>query len=330
MAETLNSEWITHPWVAEADRRIRFGIVHPLLGVHLDWPALERRVRVAEELGFDSYWFSDHPLLNPDCWIRIAGLAATTRMIRLGTLVTCVYYRHPALLARMAADVDRMSQGRLILGLGAGDFEPEFAQMGLDFPPIQIRQQALEDVIHILRGMWGETPYTFRGPHFTVQDAHISPGPLQCPRVPMLIAGAGERVTLRQVAAYADASNFGPNPHTGNVLSLQQAQAKFATLDRHCAQVGRPYQSVLRTYWSPPVVLAESPRALQAKVDAITEPEHRFYGERMLIGTPDEAIAHFQALIDAGLQYFIVHTRADVDTERLIAERVLPFLSTAA
>ena len=330
MTETPLSEWTTHPWVAEADRRIRFGIVHPLLGVNLDWPPLERRVRVAEEFGFDSYWFSDHPLLNPDCWIRLAGLAATTRTIRLGTLVTCIYYRHPALLARMAADVDRMSQGRLLLGLGAGDFEPEFAQMGIDFPPIQIRQQALAEGIHILRGMWGASPFTFRGAHFSVQDAHISPGPWQQPRVPMLIAGAGERVTLRQVAEFADASNFGPNPHTGNVLTLEQAQVKFATLERHCNQVGRPPRSVLRTYWSPPVVLADSSSALQAKVAAISEPEHRFYGERMFIGTPDEAIAHFQALIDAGLQYFIVHTRADSDTERLIAENVMPFLTTAS
>jgi len=230
----------------------------------------------------------------------------------------------------MAADVDRMSQGRLILGLGAGDFEPEFAQMGLDFPPIQLRQQALEEVIHILRGMWGESPFTFRGRHFTVQDAQIKPGPWQQQRMPLLIAGAGERVTLRQVAEYADASNFGPNPHTGNVLSLEQAQAKFATLARYCAQTGRPYQSVLRTYWSPPVVLAESPRALQGKIDAISEPEHRFYGERMLTGTPEDAIAHFQALIDAGLQYFIVHTRADTDTMRLLAAEVFPSLTPAA
>ena len=134
--------------------------------------------------------------------------------------MTCIYYRHPVMLARMAADVDRMSQGRLILGLGAGDFEPEFAQMGLDFPPIQTRQQALEEVIQLLRGMWGEAPFSFSGAHFKVQDAHIKPGPAQQPRVPVLIAGAGERVTLRQVAEFADASNFGPNPHTGNVSDL--------------------------------------------------------------------------------------------------------------
>jgi alkanesulfonate monooxygenase SsuD/methylene tetrahydromethanopterin reductase-like flavin-dependent oxidoreductase (luciferase family) len=147
--------------------------------------------------------------------------------------------------------------------------------------------------------------------------------------VPILIAGAGERVTLRQVAAFADASNFGPNPHTGNVLGTDAVQHKFAVLDEHCVRRGRPPDSVLRTHWSPPVVLAETVQALQAKVAAITPDEHRFYGKYMVIGTPEEAVAHFQRLVDAGLQYFIVHTRADPDTARLLAECVLPALIPA-
>jgi alkanesulfonate monooxygenase SsuD/methylene tetrahydromethanopterin reductase-like flavin-dependent oxidoreductase (luciferase family) len=321
--------WETHPWVADAATRLRFGIVHPLLGVDLAWPELLQRVQQAEALGFDAYWFSDHPLLNPDCWTRIAGLAATTRTIRLGTLVSCIYYRHPALLARIVADVDRMSDGRILLGVGIGDFVPEFAQLGLAFPPTPARQEALEEAIQILRGVWGEAPFTLKGEAFQVREARVQPAPVQQPRVPILIAGAGERVTLRQVAAFADASNFGPNPHTGNVLGVDAVRAKFAVLDEHCARRGRPPDSVLRTHWSPPVVLAESTRALQAKVAAITPDEHRFYGEHMLIGTPEEAIAHFQRLVDAGLQYFIVHTRADADTHRLLAERVLPALTLA-
>ncbi len=323
------SDWATHPWVDEAAARIRFGIVHPLLGSDLAWPALLRRVRLAESLGFDSYWFSDHPLLNPDCWTRIAGLAATTRTIRLGTMVSCIYYRHPVLLARIVADVDRMSDGRVILGLGIGDFAPEFDQMGLPFPPTPVRQQAFEETIQILQGVWGGTPFTLDGTHFRVREARVQPAPVQQPRVPILIAGAGERVTLRQVAEFADASNFGPNPHTGNVLGVDDVRRKFAVLREHGARLGRPFASILRTHWSPPVVLAETAPALQAKVDAITPDEHRFYGGHMVIGTPDAAIAHFQRLVDAGLQYFIVHTRADPDTARLLAERVLPALTLA-
>jgi alkanesulfonate monooxygenase SsuD/methylene tetrahydromethanopterin reductase-like flavin-dependent oxidoreductase (luciferase family) len=323
-------QWVEHPWVSEAARRIRFGIVHPLLGVDLGWPDLRQRVQQAEALGFDSYWFSDHPLLNPDCWTRIAALAATTRTIRLGTLVSCIYYRLPAMLARIVADVDRISAGRIVLGLGMGDFAPEFEQMGMEFPATPLRQQALDEAIHILRGVWGEAPFTFTGAHFTVREAQVRPGPVQQPRVPILIAGAGERVTLRQVAAFADASNFGPKPHTGNVLSSDAVRGKLAVLQEHCARLGRPYSSILRTHWSPPVILAETRQALEAKRKSLTPDEHRFYGEHMLIGTTDEAIAHFQRLVDAGLQYFIVHTRADKDTARLLAERVLPALNAAA
>lgn len=328
MNRTL-SPWVVHPWVGEATGRTRFGIMDPRLGVDQGWTDVLPRVQQAEALGFDSYWVSDHPLLNPDCWTRLAALAVTTRSIRLGSLVSCIYYRHPALLARIVADIDRMSDGRLILGLGIGDFAPEFEQLGLAFPAAPVRQQGLEEAIHILRGVWGEEPFTLEGDHFCVHEARVQPAPVQQPRVPILIAGAGERVTLRQVAAFADASNFGPNPHTGNVLSVDEVRRKLAVLHEHCVRLDRPYQSVLRTYWSPPVVLAETHHALQRKVATITAEEHRFYGEHMVVATPEEAIPHYQHLVDAGLQYFIFHTRADPDTARLLAEQVLPALTPA-
>lgn len=132
------------------------------------------------------------------------------------------------------------------------------------------------------------------------------------------------------MAQFADASNFGPNPHTGNVLSFNAVRAKLAILGEHCVRVGRPAHSVLHTHWSPPVVLAETPYALQEKRDAITPDERLFYAEHMVIGTPEEAITHFQHLVDAGMRYFIVHTRADPETARLLAERVLPALTLPA
>jgi alkanesulfonate monooxygenase SsuD/methylene tetrahydromethanopterin reductase-like flavin-dependent oxidoreductase (luciferase family) len=170
-----------------------------------------------------------------------------------------------------------MSAGRVVLGLGIGDFAAEFEQMGLAFPPTSERQQALQEVIHILRGLWGGEHFTFTGEHFRVHQAHVFPAPVQEPRVPVLIAGTGERVTLHQVAEFADASNFGPNPHTGNVLSVEAVRTKFEVLHKHCAQLGRPYASVLRTHWSPPAILAETRSALREKVDSISSPEQRFY-----------------------------------------------------
>src|SRR5205807_1220122 len=104
----------------------------------------------AEELGFDAYWANDHPTRSMDCWTTLAALAMATRKIRLLSLVSCIYYRSPALLARHAADVDRLSNGRLILGVGIGDDVPEFAQLRLPFPPPRERQEALEETIQIV------------------------------------------------------------------------------------------------------------------------------------------------------------------------------------
>ena len=323
------AEWIAHPWVTEASRRVRFSLVHPLIGGEPDWSSLQENVHLAESLGFDAYWFSDHPLLNPDCWVRIAGLAATTRTIRLGTIVTCIYYRHPVLLARMVADIDRMSGGRVVLGLGVGDFAPEFQQLGIEFPPIAERQQALAEYIQIMCGVWGDRPFSLPGKHFTVQEARVQPPPLQWPHVPILIAGAGERTTLRQVAEFADASNFGPNPHTGSVFGADAVRQKIGVLRDHCARLGRPFESILRTYWSPPVVLASTNSELQRKREAILPDEHRFYGDHMIVGTPAGVIPRFQELIDAGAQYFILHTRADPETAQLLAEQVIPALQVS-
>lgn len=113
--------------MAAGQRAFRFDIVGDPSG---DWPALRDFLQTAEGLGFDAYWRPDHPLLLPDCWTSLAAVAAVTRRLRLGSLVSCVLYRNPVLLARMVADVDRISQGRVVVGLGAGDIEAEFRAMG--------------------------------------------------------------------------------------------------------------------------------------------------------------------------------------------------------
>src|SRR4030081_2141594 len=128
-----------HPWVAEGQDKIRFAIVGPFLK---EWSETLEFVLRAEELGFDAYWANDHPTRSMDCWSTLTALAMATRKIRLLSLVSCIYYRSPALLARLAADVDRVSNGRLILGVGIGDDVPEFAQLQIPFPPVRERQEA--------------------------------------------------------------------------------------------------------------------------------------------------------------------------------------------
>jgi alkanesulfonate monooxygenase SsuD/methylene tetrahydromethanopterin reductase-like flavin-dependent oxidoreductase (luciferase family) len=308
-----------HPWVAEGRRRVRFGIEG---GLGPDWSANLAWVRWIEELGFDSFWVADHPLFGSvDGWTYIAALAGGTERIRLGTLVTCVCFRNPVLLARQAADVDRISNGRLVLGLGIGDFDFEFAQLGIPYPSVTQRQAMLEETVRVVRGVWRGQPFTFEGEHFRVRGAQLSTGPVQQPRVPILIAGGGERVTLRQVAQHADASNFGPSTATGDAWSANDVRRKYDVLRRHCAVLGRPYESVLRSHFNPGRSFALHEKGSAAK-ERVRHPTVAHDYERF-IGAPAEAVAHYRGLVEAGVRYFMVSPR-DAETVRLLAEKVVP------
>jgi len=209
-----------HPWVAEARTGPRFGIV---FGAWADGPALVPFVRDVEALGFDSFWGIDHPLSvwGGDCWTALTALAAVTTRIRLGSLVSCIYYRSPVLLARQAADVDRWSNGRLVLGLGIGDAPNEFAQMQIPFPAVRERHAALAETLTILDGLWGVAPFTYQGRHFGVTDVTFHKRPVQKPHLPLLIAGGGEKLTLRRVARSADMCNFGEYATTAGAASIR-------------------------------------------------------------------------------------------------------------
>jgi len=308
-----------HPWVAERQGRIRFGIYG---GPARDWSAAVEWVQLVEELGFDSYWVGDHPAQFPfECWAHLAALAAVTKRIRLGPLVECALYRHPVLLARQVADVDRISDGRVVLGLGIGDAQHEFAQLGLRYGSSRERQEILEEMVQVVPALWGEDPITFSGRHVKVREARIRPEPVQKPHVPILIAGGGERVTLRQVAQYADASNFGAGNLIGKAWGLDDVRRKYEALHEHCRAFNRPYESVLRTYVNFGLELGEteSSSVLRSHVAAFDFSFDRF------VGTPRDAVAYYRALAGAGVQYFIASIRGeDPNVLRLLAEEVVP------
>jgi alkanesulfonate monooxygenase SsuD/methylene tetrahydromethanopterin reductase-like flavin-dependent oxidoreductase (luciferase family) len=282
--------------------------------------------QLAESLGFDSYLLPDHPTIGYECWTTLAAVAMATNRIKLGTLTSCIYYRNPVLLARAASDVDRISNGRLVLGIGFGNVESEFMALGIPWRSVHERQEALEETVYIMRGLWSRQPFTYRGTHFHLREANGAPGPLQQPHVPLIIGGGGERVTLRQVAQYADASNFAASNLAGSAFTLDDVKRKFAALRQHCAEIDRPYDSVLRTYLDVPVILAETRDAVQAKLASKMSPKSReFWKTSLLAVTPEEAIAHYRGLVAAGVQYFMVQLMGnDVETLRLLGERVLP------
>jgi alkanesulfonate monooxygenase SsuD/methylene tetrahydromethanopterin reductase-like flavin-dependent oxidoreductase (luciferase family) len=290
--------------------------------------------RLAEELGFDAFFVGDHPAWALDPFVHLAAIGTTTHRIRLGVNVCCALYRHPVMTARLAADVDNLSNGRLILGLGNGWDGNEFANLGLPFPPARERQRALEEAVTIMRGVWREEPFTFEGQHFQCTGARVSPSPIQHPAPPIMIAGGGERVTLRQVARYADACNIfqvdpfgqGFKPITPEVVA-----GKLSILAEHCAAIGRDYDTVLRTYGTGWTILAPDERSLEAKMahyfpDGV---ERRYTGtwRHFVSGaTPEQAVEHFRALRAAGIQYFIVETldARDTETITLLATEVAP------
>jgi len=323
--DTSGETWVTHPWVETGREAIGFGIVN---GPRGDLPALTEFVLQVEELGLDGFWVTDHPVWYPDSLITLAAVAGVTKRIRLGTLVNCVPYRNPLLLARMTADIDALSNGRLVVGLGMGDNDDEFKQMGIALRSIRERQEMLDETARALRWLWGDAPAAPTSRHYSVSAEPLQPAPVQRPRIPILIAGGGERVTLRQVAEHADASNFGQHHWTGAVHGDEGVQRRLAALRGWCERFGRPYDSVLKTNTTLPLIIADTRSAVADKLDRYLPSFIRqITTESIVAGTPDEVITHYAPLVRAGLQHFVAMVYgSDIDTVRLLADRVLPEL----
>ncbi len=310
----------SHPWVGNGQRTVRFGIVG---GPRGDWPELRDFVQMAEDLGFDSYWRPDHPLLVPDCWTSLAALAASTYRLRLGSLVNCIFYRNPVVLARSVADVDRISQGRVVLGLGAGNIPSEFHRMGLTYPSIRERHAALEEALQVVpRLLRGET-VTYLGTFCRVEKATLQPPPAQWPYVPLLVGGGGDQTTLRLTAQYADVSGLAAGAWGGGAATEADVRHKYTVLQQHCTALERPYTSVLRSFHFVPVLLADSTAALAVKRAQIPQGLLASADAAALIGTPEQAVARLQPLVAAGCQYFTLAV-LESGTLRLLAERVIP------
>jgi alkanesulfonate monooxygenase SsuD/methylene tetrahydromethanopterin reductase-like flavin-dependent oxidoreductase (luciferase family) len=319
----------THPWVAEAAQGPRFGL---LFGGMPDWSAFQDWVQTVEALGFDSLWAADHPLLSASSsWTTLGALAEVTRTVRLGTLVSCASYRHPVVLARDASEVDRISGGRVVIGLGSGDAPEEFRQMGLVCPSIQERQAVLEEVLQIVTALLRGETVTHSGKYFQIHGARIPLTGVQQPRVPILVAGGGPRTTLRLVAQYADACNLGAASWAGSGFTVEDNRNKLAILDRHCADAARSAESVLRTCVGGILFLAETDEAARVKLGQlppwVIAGSEGLPGLEQLVfaGTPEQAVAHMSGLVAAGFQYLICRVfESDSETLQLLAKRVVP------
>lgn len=286
--------------------------------------------QTAEELGFDSVWLMDHlfqiPVVAPEtdplpeCWSSLAALAASTTRIKLGSLVSAAGFRNPSILAKITSTIDVVSHGRLIVGMGAGWCDWEHKAYGLDFPEVGVRMRKLEEAIQVLLAMWTQERATFEGEYYQVRGAVNSPKPVQKPHPPILVGGNGEKVTLRITAQYAQAHNLGGG-------TPEECARVLGVLRGHCQRLGTDYDAILKTRLTP-VMLAADKAEEAAKVQRLcpadsNEPHFR---NRTIMGTPEQIAQQLQALVDAGVEYFIVSfwDVDELDNLRTFAREVMP------
>jgi alkanesulfonate monooxygenase SsuD/methylene tetrahydromethanopterin reductase-like flavin-dependent oxidoreductase (luciferase family) len=202
---------------------------------------LDRVLGVAAP-NFESLWVSDHFMTEDrfrlECWTQLTWIAARFPQPLLGTIVMANSYRHPPLLAKMAASLQHLSGGRYILGYGAGWVEEEYRAYGYDFPPIQTRIEQMVEGIEVIRALWTGGPVSYAGRHYRLKDALAVPVPQPMP--PIMIGGDGEKRTLRAVAQHADWWNAMSRP-------MDVLRRKVAALDEHCDALGRDPASIVRT-----------------------------------------------------------------------------------
>ncbi|HEY2917067.1 MAG TPA: LLM class flavin-dependent oxidoreductase [Candidatus Limnocylindrales bacterium] len=232
-----------------AERPIRVGIQLPEVEREVRWPEYLAMARLAEDAGFDSLWLGDHLLYRwagreargPwEAWTMLAAIAASTSRIRLGPLVASTAFHAPAMLAKLAATVDEVSGGRLVLGLGAGWNETEFAAFGF---PFDHRIDRFEEAFTIIRTLLRDGRIDFDGQYFQARDCELLPRPARAGGPPLLIGSSGPRM-LRITMPFADAWNVW-YADTGNTPA--GTLPFLARLDEACREVGRDPADITRT-----------------------------------------------------------------------------------
>lgn len=320
-------------------RRLIFGVHVAPEG--LSFEDVKKICLKAEELGFDLFTLTDHFLSMPlgfgiavpqhlirhpiECWTTLAGLAAVTSRIRLGPLVSCYYFRPPTVLAKMATTVDIISNGRLILGLGAGWHEMEFKSFLGRFPPLKERLLGLEETILICRSMLTQDKTSFIGKIYRFENVINSPLPIQRP--PPLIIGGGSKGVIRIAAKYADAIHF---PGVPNEKTLDE---KLSTLRECCRAIGRDYNDIAKGLLLG-VAVGYTEGEVKAKAERVAalrgmSPEE-FKGRMALVeGSPDQCIRLIrERYIEKGVTIFTLLIPSLRDIE-LFAREIMPELRRA-
>lgn len=272
---------------------------------------------------FDSAWMDDHfvpwaPWQSNDtpyleCMTTLAYYAGLYPDLQFGTSVLCQSYRNPAQMAKMAANLQLLTGGRLLFGIGAGWFEEEYHAYNYEFPKPSVRIAQMVEAIEIAKKMWTESPATFHGKYYRIEDAYCEPKPDPMP--PILIGGGGEQLTLRAVAEHADWWNLPAAPPDVYAHKLD-------VLRRHCDAAGRDYEEIVKT-WS-----AESLAVASTESEAHRISEASPYSSNPIYGTPEQVAEQLQPYVELGVSYFIVRVLDFPQTEgiELFAHEVIPLM----
>jgi F420-dependent oxidoreductase-like protein len=287
-------------------RKLRFGV--QTAPQNTTWADLRAVWKLIDEAGYDTAWLFDHfyPILADPAgpcfegWTALAALAAETKNVEAGVLVTGNTYRHPAVLAKMGATVDHIIAGRLIMGIGAGWFELEHKAYGTPFYTTGERIRRLDEAVAIIKSMWTVEKTTIQGRYYQVSEARCEPKPVRKPHPPFMIGGAGEKLTLRVVAKHADIWNtFG---------SAAVFRSKIAVLQEHCNSVGRNVDKI-EISWAGLAAVCDS----AAERDAMLAPLAKAWGqsieqmaEASLVGSTDEVLRRLEEFQKAGVTHFIM------------------------
>ena len=336
--------------MTDATPRLKFGLFvpqgwkHDLVGVDpVDhWKVMSGLAQRADRGDvWDSIWVFDHFHTVPEptdqatheAWSLMAAFGAVTSRIRLGQMCTCMSYRNPAYLAKVATTVDVISGGRLNMGIGAGWYEHEWRAYDYGFPGAGERLARLDEGVQIMRQMWTEGISTFAGKHYTTDGAINRPLPVQEGGIPLWIAGGGERKTLLTAAKYADYTNFDG--------TLEGFTHKSAVLEQHCRDVGRDYAAITRSadyniaIGRDEAEVADRIAARRAQLEphvsaeAVERDLASLARESAGVGTPEQIVEKLRPLLDAGLGYanfYFPEAATDTSGIELFEREVVPAL----
>ncbi|WP_298807013.1 LLM class F420-dependent oxidoreductase [uncultured Pseudokineococcus sp.] len=327
---------------------MRFGLFVPqgwrldLVGVEPSdqWAVMKGLAQRADAGPWESVWVYDHVHTVPvpteeathEAWTLMAAFAAVTDRVRLGQMCTCMGYRNPAYLAKVAATVDVVSGGRVEMGIGAGWYEHEWRAYGYGFPRAGERLAMLEEGVEVMRQLWTDGVATLDGEHYQVDGAICRPLPLQEGGIPFWIAGGGEKKTLRTAARYAAYTNFDGSP--------EGFAHKSSVLEGHCRDLGRDYAEITRSANYNVVIgrdeaeVADRLEQVRARVASVAPEKADEVVEGLrsgpAVGTPEQVVEKLREVGDLGMTYAITYfAEAAYDTSgiELFEREVVPALA---